>query len=472
MLFNSFEFILFFVIFYVVYWFVFQKNIKWQNALLLAGGYIFYGSWDIRYLALLLASTVNDYSLALLINKYQEKNLKKIFLSLSIIANLGMLAYFKYVNFFIDSFNTLMNSFGISTSLPILNVILPIGISFYTFQSLAYVISVYRGNLKPTTDFIGFSAFICFFPQLVAGPIEHPGHLLGQFFIKREFSYDKAILASKQIVWGFFKKLVIADMCAENVNYVFNNYQELNASLLVLGAVYFAFQIYCDFSGYSDIALGTSRLLGFELTVNFKTPYFSATVGEFWSRWHITLSNWFKDYAYVPLGGGKLSTLKRYRNILIVFLLSGLWHGANWTFIIWGGLNALFMIGEQVVWKPLVALKDKNRFLRLFNIVLTFSLVTLAWIFFRSKNIYEAFDYIARIFSRSILSSPGNPNLKTTAIFMILLLLAVDYLNRKEYFQFVWRGYPRWIQLLFIYGAFASMMYFSKSQSSFIYFQF
>lgn len=472
MLFNSFEFILFFIIFYLVYWFVFPKNIKWQNALLLIGGYIFYGSWDIRYLILLLISTVNDYSMALLISKFQHKNHKKIFLSLSILVNIGMLAYFKYVNFFIDSFNSLMNSFNINTSLPILNVILPIGISFYTFQSLAYVISVYRGSLKPANDFISFSAFICFFPQLVAGPIERPGHLLGQFFTKRHFSYNNAILASKQIVWGFFKKLVIADMCAENVNYIFQNYQELNASLLVFGAIYFAFQIYCDFSGYSDIALGTAKLLGFDLTVNFKTPYFSSSVGEFWSRWHITLSNWFKDYVYIPLGGGRAPMLTRYRNILIVFLLSGFWHGANWTFIVWGGLNALFMIGEQTIWKNIISLNRKNSIFKLMNTGITFILVTLAWIFFRSNNLHDAIDYITRIFSKTIFSSIGNPNLKTTALYFICFLLLIDYLNRKEYFQFVWRGYPKWIQLVFIYGAFASMIYFSKSQSSFIYFQF
>jgi len=426
----------------------------------------------VRYLLLLLASTVNDYTMALLIAKFRESSYKKLFLSLSILGNLGMLMYFKYVNFFIDSFNTLMNSFGIGTSLPILNVVLPIGISFYTFQSLAYVISVYRGNLKATSDFIGFSAFICFFPQLVAGPIERPGHLLTQFFIKREFSYDKAVLASKQIVWGFFKKLVIADTCAENVNYIFNNYETLNGSLLALGAVYFAFQIYGDFSGYSDIALGTARLLGFDLTVNFKTPYFSTTVGEFWSRWHITLSNWFKDYVYIPLGGGKVSTLKRYRNILVVFLLSGFWHGANWTFIIWGGLNAFYMIGEQVIWKKVVALKERNPFFLVLNIVITFCLITFAWIFFRSANLSEALDYIRHIFSKTIFSSPGNPNLKLTALFLILILLITDYLNRKEYFQFVWRGYPKWVQVLFIYASFAGMIYFSKSQASFIYFQF
>lgn len=472
MLFNSFEFVFFFIAFYVLYWFVFNRNIKWQNLLLLTGGYVFYGAWDIRFLFLLMASTLNDYTMALLIERSNVLSKKKLFLGLSIFANLGMLVYFKYANFFIDSFNTLMQKFGIESSLPILNVILPIGISFYTFQSLAYVITVYRGNMKATKDFISFSAFICFFPQLVAGPIERPNFLLSQFFKKREFNYDNAILASKQIVWGFFKKLVIADMCAENVNYIFNHYTELNASLLVLGAIYFAFQIYCDFSGYSDIALGTAKLLGFDLTVNFKTPYFSSSVGEFWNRWHITLSNWFKDYVYVPLGGGKVSTLKRYRNVLIVFLLSGFWHGANWTFIIWGGLNALFMIGEQTLWKPIVALKEKGKIFKLGNIVLTFTLVTIAWIFFRSENLFQATDYIKHICSSTLIASPGNPNLKITALFFIVALLVIDYINRKEYFQFIWAGFPKWIQIVFVYGIFFCIINFSKSQSSFIYFQF
>lgn len=305
MLFNSIEFAVFLPVVFLLYWFVFQRNLKWQNFFIVVVSYIFYGWWDWRFLSLITFSSVLDFILGILLSKEENNKKRKIFLAISIIVNLGFLGFFKYFNFFIDNFITAFTFLGMKPNIHTMQILLPVGISFYTFQTLSYTIDVYKKNLAPTKDFIAFSAFVSFFPQLVAGPIERATHLLPQFYKKRNFDYNLAKDGLRQMLWGFFKKMVIADNCAYYVNIVFNNYTEYTGSTLAFGAILFAFQIYGDFSGYSDIAIGTSKLFGFDLMKNFAFPYFSRSVAEFWRRWHISLSTWFRDYLYFPLGGSR-----------------------------------------------------------------------------------------------------------------------------------------------------------------------
>jgi len=344
MLFNSIDFAVFLPIVFVLYWFVANKDLKLQNFLILAVSYIFYGWWDWRFLSLILFSTIVDYFVGHYLHKQEGANKRKLLLWTSIFVNLGFLGFFKYYNFFLDNFVQAFSFFGNTLNTNSLNIILPVGISFYTFQTLSYSIDIYRKKLKPTNDFVAFAAFVSFFPQLVAGPIERATNLLPQFKKQRHFDYINAVNGLKQILWGLFKKVVIADNCAVFVNIIFESPDDFSGSTLLLGAVFFAFQIYGDFSGYSDIAIGTSKLFGFKLMQNFAFPYFSRDIAEFWRRWHISLSTWFRDYLYIPLGGSRGSTLKQIRNVFIIFLVSGFWHGANWTFILWGFLNALYFL--------------------------------------------------------------------------------------------------------------------------------
>ena len=353
MLFNSPEFLLFLPIVFGLYWFVVQRNLKAQNMLLVIASYVFYGWWDWRFLGLIAFSTLVDYLVGLQIEGAQEKRAKKAWLGVSLLVNLGLLCYFKYSNFFIDSWVDAWASAGVTMHVSSLKVILPVGISFYTFQTLSYSIDIYRGNLKPTRSFINFAAFVSFFPQLVAGPIERASRLLPQIENKRVFKYEEGVAGLRLILWGMFKKVVVADTCAIYANDIFANYTEYSGPTLMLGAVYFAFQIYGDFSGYSDIAIGTAKLFGIQLMTNFKTPYFSRDIAEFWRRWHISLSTWFRDYLYIPLGGSRVGKWKSVRNVFIIFLVSGFWHGANWTFIVWGGIHAALFL-------PLL-LRGKNR---------------------------------------------------------------------------------------------------------------
>ena len=399
MLFNSLEFLLFLPTVFILYWFVFKK-ITTQNILILVSSYVFYGWWDWRFLSLILISTLIDYTIGLQLRKTSNLQRRKLLLSFSLVFNLGMLGFFKYYNFFVDSWIEAWSNIGVTMHASSLNIILPVGISFYTFQTLSYTIDIYRKKLEPTKDFIAFASFVSFFPQLVAGPIERATNLLPQFYKKRTFNYDYAVSGMKLILWGLVKKVVIADSCAILVNKIFANYQDESGLALCMGAIYFAFQIYCDFSGYSDIAIGTSRLFGFKLMRNFNYPYFSRDIAEFWRRWHISLSTWFRDYLYIPLGGSRGNKWFQLRNVFAIFLVSGFWHGANWTFIVWGGLNALFFI-------PLL-LTNKNRnnldevasnsvlpnVKELFQILLTFGLTTFAWIFFRAESITDAMLYI------------------------------------------------------------------------------
>ena len=343
MLFNSLTFFGFIIIVFFSFWFL-LKTIKKQNLFILIASYIFYGWWDYRFLFLILFSTLLDYYLSQNIYKTNKETQRKFYLYISLIVNIGFLFIFKYYNFFIKSFQELFSSLGINAEVSTLNIILPVGISFYTFQTLSYTIDVYRKKLTPTKDIVSFASFVTFFPQLVAGPIERATNLLPQFCKKRTFDFEFAKSGIQLIIWGLFKKVVIADSCAVYVDYIFSEYKTQNSLTLILGTVYFAFQIYGDFSGYTDIAIGTGRLLGFNLLPNFKTPYFSRNIAEFWRRWHISLTTWFKDYVYIPLGGSRVSKIMQLRNVFIIFLISGVWHGANWTYLFWGGLNAIYFI--------------------------------------------------------------------------------------------------------------------------------
>lgn len=405
MLFNSLDFAVFLPIVFILYWFVTAKNLKLQNTLIVVSSFVFYGWWDWRFLSLLLFSSLVDFGLGLALQKEGNDQKRKLLLGLSLFLNLGLLGFFKYFNFFIENFKSAFTFFGRPLDLPSLDIILPVGISFYTFQTLSYGIDVYRRKLEPTKDLVAFLAFVSFFPQLVAGPIERATHLLPQFYSKRVFNYDKAVDGMRLILWGFFKKIVIADNAALYVNDIFENYTNYSASTLVMGSILFSLQIYCDFSGYSDIAIGLARLFGFDLMRNFKYPYFSRNVAEFWQKWHISLTSWFRDYLYLPLGGNKGNLSFKIRNVMLVFLISGFWHGANWTFLFWGFVNALFFL-------PLILIKEKRlkmenlekeRMLpsirELIEIGMTFLLITFAWIFFRAENLQHAFSFIGGFFN-------------------------------------------------------------------------
>ena len=353
MLFNSISFAIFLPIIFVLYWFFTNKSLKLQNLLLLVASFYFYSCWDWRFVFLLLFSILLDYFSGIKMENSKNSNERKFWLWLSIGINLGFLGLFKYYNFFAENFAEMLQNFGLKVNPWTLKVILPVGISFYTFHGLSYVLDIYFKRIKAERNFVEYAVFVSFFPLLVAGPIERATHLLPQIKVKREFSYEKAVDGMRQILWGLFKKMVIADNCAVFANQIFANSATASGSELVLGALFFTFQIYGDFSGYSDIAIGTARLFGFSLMRNFNYPYFSRDIAEFWRRWHISLSSWFRDYLYIPLGGSQGGMWMKVRNTFIIFLVSGFWHGANWTFIVWGLLNAIYFL-------PLL-LQNKNR---------------------------------------------------------------------------------------------------------------
>ncbi|MBU2948017.1 MBOAT family O-acyltransferase [Zobellia uliginosa] len=482
MLFNSIDFAVFLPIVFLLYWFVTNDNLKLQNLLIVLASYLFYGWWDWRFLSLILFSTVVDYTIGK--SLYRENNLhrRKLLLWTSICVNLGFLGFFKYYNFFLDNFISAFSFFGYKINGNTLNIILPVGISFYTFQTLSYTIDIYRNKLKPSDNFIAFSAFVSFFPQLVAGPIERATHLLPQFNRKRTFDYAIAVDGLRQILWGFFKKIVIADNCAEYANQIFNNSAELSGSTLVVGAIFFTFQIYGDFSGYSDIAIGTSRLFGFDLMQNFNFPYFSRDMAEFWRRWHISLSTWFRDYLYIPLGGSRGGTLMKIQNTFIIFIVSGFWHGANWTFIAWGALNALYFL-------PLLLSKNNRRNLdtvaegrflpnikELCQILTTFLLTVFAWIFFRAENISHAYHYIKEILSLSFFEIPKFDHMSRAFLvcLMILFFISIEWLGRTNQYALEKIGF-KWnknLRILFYFGIILLIFLFSGSEQEFIYFQF
>ncbi len=474
MLFNSFEYLIFLPLVFAIYWSLSGYR-NWQNVLIVIASYVFYGWWDSRFLALIVFTTLCSYACGILIEKVKQK---KLLLSLSIIANLALLAYFKYFNFFATELQTLLrNVFGYEPNWVLVNVILPVGISFYTFQALSYVIDVYRKDIKATTDVVSFAAFISFFPQLVAGPIERATNLLPQFLMPRKFVPEDMTDGLRQILWGLFKKMLIADNCAYIANMVFNNYTQGNGSMLLIGAIAFAFQIYGDFSGYSDIAIGSARLFGVKLNQNFNMPYFSHNMAEFWRRWHISLNTWFTDYVYIPLGGSRCSKSRYICNVFIVFALSGLWHGANWTFVSWGVYNGLFVCMHKA-WN----FSSKTRENRIFDVVsvfVTFGLVVIGWIIFRAESVSDAFSYIASMFNQSLFATPNFNELgiSTIRLFSTLafipILLGVEWIQRGQRyvldFQSVRRRYVRWSIYIFIVFV---ILVFSGKQEMFIYFQF
>lgn len=478
MLFNSTDFAIFLPMVFILYWFLVNNSLKSQNLLLLASSYFFYACWDWRFLFLLLFSTLLDYLTGLRMQESKNQNIKKCWFWLSVIINLGFLGVFKYYNFFIDSFSQGLSQLGVQVNPMTLNVILPVGISFYTFHGLSYVIDIYKDRIKAERNLVDYALFVSFFPLLVAGPIERATHLLPQIKKKRNFNYHQAVDGLRQILWGLFKKIVIADNCAIYANEIFNNSADHSGSTLALGVLFFTFQIYGDFSGYSDIAIGTARLFGINLLQNFSFPYFSRDIAEFWRRWHISLSTWFRDYLYIPLGGSKGGTWMKVRNIFIIFIVSGFWHGANWTFIVWGALNAIYFL-------PLLLTK-RNRtnieivaqgrllpsFKETLSMFLTFGLTMIAWVFFRAQDVLHATSYLSGIFSSSLFSMPEIFPRKI--IGLIVLFIVMEWLGREdkyaiETFGLKWKRSTRYA---FYYLILLTIFWFAGKEQQFIYFQF
>jgi alginate O-acetyltransferase complex protein AlgI len=478
MLFNSIDFAIFLPIVFILYWFVVNKNVKIQNFLILTASYVFYGWWNWKFLSLIFFSSIVDYSVGLGLANQNNKTKRKLLLLTSIFVNIGFLMFFKYSNFFIESFADAFTLFGKQLDAHRLNIILPVGISFYTFQTLSYSIDVYRRKLEPTKDIIAFFAFVSYFPQLVAGPIERATNLLPQFRNERTFDYNKAIDGMRQILWGLFKKIVIADNCAIYVNDVFANHNNYSGSTLLLGVIFFAFQIYGDFSGYSDIAIGTARLFGFNLMRNFAYPYFSRDIAEFWRRWHISLSSWFRDYVYIPLGGSRGGTWFSIRNTFIIFLVSGFWHGANWTFLAWGFLNACYFL-------PLLLLKQNRKNLNivaenrkfpslseLVKIGITFILTLIAWIFFRAESIKHAFSYIKNIFSNTLFTIPEGEQ-KTLLLSLIFILVIFEWIQRDKQHALQLEIKYSLLRRTVYFFVFILIFFFGQfGHNEFIYFQF
>ncbi|MGV3663730.1 MAG: MBOAT family O-acyltransferase [Prosthecobacter sp.] len=475
MLFNSLTFAIFLLVVFTGYWLL-QGRLKVQNAWLLVAGCVFYGWWDWRFLGLLAVSTLTDFVVGRKVFDAPEKTGKKRWVALGMTVNLVILGFFKYFNFFIDSTGTLLGAMGFEAHLPTLRIVLPVGLSFYTFQSMSYTLDVYRGKFEPTRDLIGFLAFVSFFPQMVAGPIERAGHMLPQFLNPRRFDTQLARDGLRQILWGLFKKIVVADNLSTSVDTVFGNPAAHSGITLALGAFYFAMQIYCDFSGYSDMALGLGKLFGFELMRNFRTPYFSKTLPEFWQRWHISLSSWFRDYVFIPMGGSRVSPPRWAFNILVTFAVSGLWHGASWNFVIWGMAHGLAYLldatlfsrmAEKLNWRE-ASLFTRNAlaFGRwLFCVVV----VGLAWVFFRASTLQEALNYLSALFDGEWLVKPQ----LVGAFRYPLIVLVVEWLFRHRSHVLELPGWPRAARWAVYYGLiFYIFKYGSFQYVPFIYFQF
>ena len=483
MLFNSLEFFIFLPIVFILYWFVFKKHLKTQNIILLIASYVFYGMWDWRFLSLILLSTIVDYFVGIKIDSITDKPLRKRWLWVSVFFNISLLGFFKYYNFFVDSWVDMVSFFGYEMqSTWTLKVILPVGISFYTFQTMSYSFDIYYKKLKPTKNFLSFAAFVSFFPQLVAGPIERASNLLSQILNKRTFSYEQSVSGLKLVLWGLFKKIVIADSLGPIVDDIFSNYTTYPASTLILGVTLFSFQVYGDFSGYSDIAIGTAKLFGIELMSNFKFPHFSRNVAEYWQRWHVSLSTWFRHYIYIPLGGSRGSKLKSVRNIIIIFLVSGFWHGANWTFIFWGAFHALvfipvFLMGRNTIYKDSVVGQNTlfPTLAEIGQVLLTFGIVTFSRIFFRSESITDAFGFIKQILFNFSYETYEHPMGYRMVDFYVLVVLFVfyEYLIRKDErspFKFKSKVMRFLIYVIIILGML--LFYDDSVDRSFIYFQF
>lgn len=468
MIFNSFEYAIFLPVVFAVYWLVLGKSVRGQNIFILAASYLFYGWWDWRFLSLLIFSSAFDYFVGWRIHQAGMSRHRQVLVALSVIVNMGILGFFKYFNFFVDSLKTSLGAVGVSLDVSTLHIILPVGISFYTFQSMSYTLDVYRRHITPTKDLVAFLAYVAYFPQLVAGPIERAGSMLPQILAPRSFNWERAKDGLRRILWGLFKKVVIADNLAPLVNGAFAGNASFSGSSLALATVYFAFQIYCDFSAYSDIAIGSSQLLGIRLMQNFNYPYFSRSPGEFWKRWHISLSTWFRDYVYIPLGGSRRSPARSSINLMITFLASGLWHGASWNFILWGFLNGLLvLVSGRVSRRGSPSFSRVGTFLKM---ILTFALVCLGWVFFRSPTLTVALDIVAEIISPSLFSIP---ELSVVPFAGIALLAALEAIQRHRPYALDINHWPLPFRWIAYYGLTIVILRWGAIQhSQFIYFQF
>ena len=481
MLFNSFTFMIFLPVVFLLYWFVF-KPLKWQNLLLLLASYVFYGWWDWRFLILIVITSLSSFGSGLLIKRYEgRRRLQKAVSAANIVLNLGILGTFKYFNFFRDSLASLLSLVGIVPDWPTLNIILPVGISFYTFQALSYSIDVYSRRFEPTRDIIAFFSFISFFPQLVAGPIERASNLLPQMLKERSFDYGTAVDGMRQMLWGFFKKLIIADGCAEVVNQLWGNLEGSTGLMLLIASLLFTFQIYTDFSGYSDIAIGCAKLFGFRLTTNFRVPYFSRNVREFWRRWHITLNAWFTQYVYFPLGGSRCSRARTVLNTIIVFALSGLWHGADWTFVLWGLYLGLLFI--PLILFPSSRYKDTVAHGRLLPslreglaMLVTFLLINFGWVLFRAPDVATFADFTTRLFSPSLFNPHGLTMKMASMLLWCAVLVLAEWFQRERQHVLQIDGYrllaTRPARLTLYALLVALIFYFAGEVQTFIYFQF
>jgi alginate O-acetyltransferase complex protein AlgI len=478
MLFNSNSFLIFLPTVFVLYWFVFSRKLKWQNILILTASYVFYGWWSEKFLVLLIGSTVLDYFYGFGVGSSNRRK-AKLFLWLSILNNLGILGIFKYYNFFALQFQQAFNAVGIHTNPVFLQIALPVGLSFYTFHGMSYVFDIYRGVRKPVTNFVDYAVFVSFFPLLVAGPIERANHLLPQIQSKRVFNYAQAVAGCRLILWGLFKKVVIADSLAVIADHLFNDYQHYNAFSLLIGAIAFSFQIYGDFSGYSDIAMGTAKLFGFELLSNFRFPYFSRDMAEFWRRWHISLSSWFKDYLYIPLGGSREGRGRAVLNTFIIFLVSGFWHGASWNFITWGFIHACGFLPLLLLNRNRMHLSDTvassgnlPTVKEVLQMLFTFTFVTLAWVFFRNYSLTSAWGYLKQI----LTSAAANPFQFLTiphglsAFLYIIPLIIIDWNFRFNERELMFKN--TFYKNTFYIALGLLVFFFFGKRSSFIYFQF
>lgn len=490
MLFNSIEFLFFLPIVFLLYWFVF-KNHPWQNLLIVVASYVFYGWWDWRFLFLIALTSFCSYMSGVLLEKQADDRRKqKVISAANIVLNLSILGLFKYFNFFVESLNALFLSMGLHLDWVTLNIVLPVGISFYTFQALSYTIDVYQGKLKATHDIVAFFAYISFFPQLVAGPIERATRLLPQFHKPRTFDYDKAVDGCRQMLWGFFKKMVVADNCGTVVSQIWNHYDTAPGLLLLFGAILFTIQIYCDFSGYSDIAIGSARLFGFDLMKNFDFPHFSRSIPEFWRRWHISLTTWFRDYVYFPLGGSRCGRWTAVRNVFIVWGVSGLWHGANWTYVCWGLYHGLLLaiynvLGINTKYQHVVAYDRRLPSLReTVQMVLTFLLVTIGLVIFRAAHISDAIGYLQGMCSLSLFELTATLEALQESILQmyiiipgIAILTISEWQNRRKdhVMQFTSGGFVSrhaWLRYGIYVGLLIMIFGMCVTKSEFIYFRF
>jgi D-alanyl-lipoteichoic acid acyltransferase DltB (MBOAT superfamily) len=470
LLFNSFEYVIFLPVVLVLYWTVLRKR---QNALLLVASYIFYGAWDWRFLGLLILSTITDYYVGRTLATRQEIPTRKRLVGLSLLVNLGILGSFKYFNFFADSFADLVGRVGLEANPATLRIILPVGISFYTFQTLAYTIDVYRRKKEPEQNLLDFAVYVAFFPQLVAGPIERAGRLLPQINTPRtSLTYEQIRSGLFLILLGLVRKVVIADSLAPIVNETFRNADTAGAATLMVGVVAFALQIYGDFAGYSDIARGSSRLLGIELMENFNQPYLSRNITHFWRNWHISLSTWLRDYLYIPLGGNRKGPSKTYRNLMLTMLLGGLWHGAAWTFVVWGGLHGLYLVAHrQVRHITKKGPNDPFEWRDLLPAFITFNLVNVTWIFFRAESFSQAFDYLEGL----VTLRSGTLIIREAAmlLFALALAIALDLIQRNMRSHTALQQLPALVRG-FAYGSMILLviLWSGGEPVPFIYFQF